>query len=84
MSIPKYDKNILKSGKEIIVQHEFFDSYNNLFESDERKPKHDIAQFLSLMNLLRLTEEQSAKCEISISENKFICTLRNAKKYIIW
>ena len=77
-------RNILKNGKEIKdqkeVNNEFFDFYNNLFKSNKRSSKYDIAQFLSSIQVPRLTEEQSAKCEILISEDELICTLKNMPK----
>ena len=65
--------NILKNGYRITdqkeVDNELFDFYNNLSKSDKRSSKHDIAQFMSLIEIPRLTEEHSAKCEVSISED---------------
>ena len=53
---------------------------DNLFKSDKRSSKYDIAQFLGLIKVPRLTEEQSAKCEILISEDELICALKNMPK----
>ena len=66
----------MKNGKEITdqkeVNNELFYFYNNLFKSDRRSSKYDIARFLSSIQVPRLTEGQSAKCEILISENELI------------
>ena len=51
-----------------------FNFYNNLFKSYKRSSKYDIVQFFELDSIPHLTEELSAKCEISISKNK---SLRN-------
>ena len=56
------------------------DFYNNLFKSDKKSSKYDMAQFLSSIQIPHLTEEQSAKCEILISEDKLICALKNMPK----
>ena len=76
--------NILKNGYRITdqkeVDNELFDFYNNLSKSDKRSSKHDIAQFMSLIEIPRLTEEQSAKCEVSISEDELICALKSVLK----
>ena len=58
--------NILKNGYRITDQKEVD---NELFKNDKRSSKHDIAQFMSLIEIPRLTEEHSAKCEVSISED---------------
>ena len=42
--------------------------------------KYDIIQFLSSIQVPRLTEEQSAKCEILISEDDLIRALKNMSK----
>ena len=77
-------RNILKNGKEITdqkeVNSELFDFYNNLFKSDKRSSKYDIVQFLSSFQVPHLTEEQSAKCEILISEDELICILKKMPK----
>ena len=69
-------RQILKNRKEITdqteVNNELFDFYNNLLKSDKRSSKYDIAQFLSSIQVPCLTEEQSAKCEILMSEDKLI------------
>ena len=69
-------RNLLKNGKEItdqkVVNNELFDFYNNLFKSDKRSSKYSIAQFWSSIEIPCYTEEQSAKCEISISEDDVI------------
>ena len=74
----------MKNGKEITdqkeVNNELFAFYNNLFKSDKRSSKYDIAQFLSSIQVPCLTEEQSAKCEILISEDELICALKNMPK----
>ena len=76
--------NILKNGYRITdqkeVDNELFDFCNNLSKSDKRSSKHDIAQFMSLIEIPRLTEEQSAKCEVSISEDELICALKSVLK----
>ena len=61
------------------VNDELFDFYSNFFESNKGRPKHNIAQFLRSMEILRLTEEQSAKCEILISEEELICAFSAQK-----
>ena len=75
---------MLKNGKDITdqkeVDNELFSFYNDLFKSDKRSTKYDIAQFLSSIQIPRYTEEQSAKCEISISEDELICALKNMPK----
>ena len=69
-------RNILKNGKEItdqkVVNNELFDFYNNLFKSDKKSSKCSIAQFWRSIEILCYNEEQSAKCEISISEDDVI------------
>ena len=74
----------MKNGKDITdqkeVDNELFSFYNDLFKSDKRSTKYDIAQFLSSIQIPRYTEEQSAKCEISISEDELICALTNMPK----
>ena len=74
----------MKNGKEITdqkeVNNELFHFYNNLFQSDKRSSKYDIAQFLSSIQIPSLTEEQPAKCEISIFEDELICALKNMPK----
>ena len=55
-------------------------SLTSIIKSNKKKSKHEIAQFLSSIQILRLTEEQSAKCEISVSEDEVICTLKNMPK----
>ena len=76
--------NILKNGYRITdqkeVDNELFDFCNNLSKSDKKSSKHDIAQFMSLIEIPRLTEEQSAKCEVSISEDELICALKSVLK----
>ena len=54
-----------------------FPFYNNLFKSKKRRPTHQTAQFLSLIQIPHLTEEQSAIYEISILGDEVICTLKN-------
>ena len=44
--------------------------YNNIFKRTTIKPKHGIAQLLSSIQMPGLTEEQSAKCDISIPEDE--------------
>ena len=85
-------RKILKNWKEITdqkeVNNELFHFYNNLFQSDKRSSKYDIAQFLSSIQIPSissiqipsLTEEQSAKCEISICEDELICALKEYAK----
>ena len=74
---PKYEQKYkveVTNQKE--VHDELFDFYENLFKSNKRKPKHDIAQFLGSIQITRLTEEY-AWCEVSISEDEFlIATLK--------
>ena len=74
----------MKNGKLITdqkqVNNELFDFYKNLFKSDKRSSKCYITQFLSSIRIPRLTEEQSAKCEILISEAELICALKNMPK----
>ena len=79
----------MEKGKEIRdqkeVSNELFDFYDNLFKTDKRRPKPDINsvawnQFLSFSQISRLTEEQSAKLETSISEDELICALKNIPK----
>ena len=69
-------RNILNNGKEITdqkeVNNELLAFYNNLFKNDKRSSKYDIAQFLSLIQVPRFTEERSAKCEMLISEDELI------------
>ena len=71
----------MKSIKEITdkkdVNNKLFDF---LLKNDKRRPKHDIARFFSLIQKPCLTAEQSAKCEISISEDELICALTNMPK----
>ena len=57
-----------------------FNFCHNLFKSDKRSSKHDITQFLRSIRIPRLTEKQSAKCEISISEDDLICKLKKMPK----
>ena len=57
-----------------------FNFYNNLFKSYKRSSKYDIVQFFELDSIPHLTEELSAKCEISISKDELICTLTNIPK----
>ena len=74
----------MKNGKEITdqkeVNNELFDFSNNLFKSDKGSSKYDIAQFLSSIQIPRLTEKQSTKCEIPVSEDELICALKNMLK----
>ena len=60
----KKTRNILKNCKEITdqkdVNNESFDFYNNLFKSYKTRAKHEFAQFLSLIQIPRLTEQHSA------------------------
>ena len=74
----------MKNGKKVTdqkeVHNELFDFYDNLFKSDKRSSKYDIAQYLSSIQVSRLTEEQSGKCEILISKDELICTLKNMRK----
>ena len=56
-----------------------FDFYNNLFKSNKRSSKHDIAQFFSLIQITRLTQ-CSLLCEISIYEDEPIYALKNMSK----
>ena len=51
--------------------------YTNLFKSNKKSSKYDIAQFLGLIQIPCLTEEQSAKCEILISKDELIYSLKN-------
>ena len=77
-------RNILKNGKEItdqkVVNNELIDFYNNLFKSDKKSSKCSIAQFWRSIEILCYNEEQSAKCEISISEDDVIWALKNIPK----
>ena len=57
-----------------------FDFYNSLFKGDKISSKYDIAQVLSSIQIPRLTEEQSAKCEILISDDELICALKKMPK----
>ena len=73
----------MKNGKKIADQKHVnnkFDFYNNLFKSDNRNSKYDIAQFLSLIQIPRLAEEQFAKCKTLISGDELICALKNMPK----
>ena len=75
----------MKRGKEVTdekqVDNELFHFYKNLFKSDKRSSKYDIAQFLSSIKIPRLTEEQSDKCEIFTSEDELnLCIKEYAKK----
>ena len=73
----------MKNGKKIADQKHVnnkFDFYNNLFKSDNRNSKYDIAQFLSLIQIPCLAEEQFVKCEILISGDELICALKNMLK----
>ena len=73
----------MKNGKEITdqkeVNNELFAFFNNLCKSD-KSSKYDITQFLSSIQVPCLTEEQAAKCEILISEDELICTLKKYAK----
>ena len=62
------------------VNNELFDFYNSLFKGDKISSKYDIAQVLSSIQIPRLTEEQSAKCEILISDDELICALKKMPK----
>ena len=57
-----------------------FAFYNNLFKNNKRSSKYDTNQFLSSIQVPCLTKEQSAKCEILISEDELICALKNMPK----
>ena len=74
----------MKNGKEITDQkegnNELLDFSNDLFKSDKGSSKYDIAQFLGSIQIPRLSEEQSATCEIPISEDELICALKNMLK----
>ena len=73
----------MKNGKKIADQKHVnnkFDFYNNLFKSDNRNSKYDIAQFLSLIQIPRLAEEQFAKCKTLITGDELICALKNMPK----
>ena len=66
------------------VNNELLAFYNNLFKNDKRSSKYDTTQFLSLIQVPCLTEEQSAKCVFLISEVELICALKNMPKKITW
>ena len=72
------------NGKEITdqkkVYNELFAFYINLFKNDKKISKYDTTQFLSSIELPCLTEEQSTKCELLISEEELICALKNIPK----
>ena len=74
----------MKNAKEITdqkeVNHELFDFYSNLFKSDKRSSKYAIPLFLSSIHVPRFAKEQSAKCEILISEDELTCALKNKPK----
>ena len=54
------------------VNNELFAFCCNIFKSDKRSSKYDTTQFFSSIQVPCLTEEQSAKCEFLISEEKLI------------
>ena len=72
------NRNKITDQKE--VNNELLDFYNNLLKIDKRSSEYDIDQFLDSIQIARFTEEQPAKCEISISEDELICALKNMLK----
>ena len=66
-------RNILKNRKAIIdqmeVNNQLFYFYNDLFRSDKRRPKHDIAQSLS-----------SIQIPLLISRRTYLCITEYTKK----
>ena len=79
-------RNILKNWKEIANHKEWMNEwinnefYNNYLKVTKKWPKHHIVQFLTSIQTPHLIEEQSAKCEFSISEDDLICALKNMPK----
>ena len=83
-STPNKIRNILINRNKITDQKELYNElfafYNTLFKNDKKSSKYDTTQFLSLIQVPCLTEEQSGKCEFLISEEELICALKNMPK----
>ena len=74
-------RNITKGKKTIHVIKEliknFFDFYKGLFSQNLNVSKNEIMQFLNLVSILQLTEDQSRGCEFILSEKDLLLVLNS-------
>ena len=74
-------RNITKDKKNLTchkkINQELFDFYKGLFSENLNVSKNEIMQFLNLVSIPQLTEDQSKDCEFILSEKDLLLVLKS-------
>ena len=74
-------RNITKDKKNLTchkkINQELFDFYEGLFSENLNVSKNEIKQFLNLVSIPQLTEDQSKDCEFILSEKDLLLVLKS-------
>ena len=77
-------RNITKDKKNLTchkkINQELFDFYKGLFSENLNVSKNEIMQFLNLVSIPQLTEDQSKDCEFILSEKDLLLVLNSMPK----
>ena len=72
--LQKIKKNLTCDKK---INQELFDFYKGLFSENLNVSKNEIMQFLNLVSIPQLTEDQSKDCEFILSEKDLLLVLKS-------
>ena len=73
-NITQDEKNLTCRKK---INQELFDFYKNLFSKNLNASKNEIMQFLNLISIPQLTEDQSRDCEFILSDKDLLLALKS-------